>query len=106
VVIDFGAPLDWENLGDAHRVDARIVVEKRSDAVTVPLGALFRRDGGWATFVLADGRARLRTVRIGPRGSQQSVVDDGLAPGERVIVFPGDTVRDGVRVRVRETQRR
>jgi len=106
VVIDFGAPLDWENLGDAHRVDARIVVEKRSDAVTVPLGALFRRDGGWATFVLADGRARLRAVRIGPRGSQQSVVDDGLAPGERVIVFPGDTVRDGVRVRVRETQRR
>jgi HlyD family secretion protein len=103
VVIDFGAPLDWHNLGDGHHVDARIVVDKRDDAVMVPLGALFRHDSGWAAFVFTDGRADLRTIRIGPRGTQRAVVDEGLAPGERVIVFPSDAVRDGVRLRIRET---
>jgi HlyD family secretion protein len=104
VVIDFtAAPGDWQNLGDAHRVDARIVVEKRNDAVTVPLGALFRHDGSWAAFVLADGRARLRIVHVGPRGGLQAVVESGLEPGERVIVYPSDAVRDGGRVRARET---
>ncbi|HEX6136880.1 MAG TPA: HlyD family efflux transporter periplasmic adaptor subunit [Casimicrobiaceae bacterium] len=106
VVIDFAAPLDWQNLGDAHRVDARIVVEKRSDAVMVPLGALFRHDGGWAAFVVADGRARMRVLRLGPRNAQDAVVEEGLERGERVIVFPPDAVRDGVRVRARESQRR
>jgi HlyD family secretion protein len=104
VVIDFvAAPEDWQNLGDAHRVDVRIVVEKRNDAVTVPLGALFRRDDSWAVFVLADGRARLRSVKVGPRGGQQAVVESGLEPSERVIVYPSDAVHDGGRVRARES---
>jgi HlyD family secretion protein len=106
VVIDFvAAPADWQNLGDAHRVDARIVVEKRDDAVAVPLGALFRRDGTWAAFVLADGRARLRAVQVGPRGGQQAVVEGGLELGERVIVYPSDAVHDGGRVRARGSGR-
>lgn len=102
VVIDFAAtPGEWQNLGDAHRIDARILVEKRSNAVMVPLGALFRRDGNWAAFVLIDGRARLRPVEVGPRGGQQAAVEKGLEPGERVIVYPSDDVRDGGRVRAR-----
>jgi HlyD family secretion protein len=106
VVIDFvAAPGEWQNLGDAHRVDARIVVEKRSNAVMAPLGALFRRDGNWAAFVLTDGRARLRGVEIGPRGGQQAVVEKGLEPGETVIVYPSDAVRDGARVRARDAAR-
>jgi HlyD family secretion protein len=106
VVIDFVAPPeDWQNLGDAHRVDARIVVEKRVDAVTVPLGALFRQDGNWAAFVLTDGRARLRAVQVGPRGGLQAAVEGGLEPGERVVVYPSDAVRDGGRVRARERGR-
>lgn len=103
VVIDFtAAPADWQSLGDAHRVDARILVEKRSDAITVPLGALFRHDSGWAAFVVSDGRARLRAVQIGARNAERAVVDKGLEPGERVVVYPSDAVRDGVRLRGRD----
>ncbi|HET9762438.1 MAG TPA: HlyD family efflux transporter periplasmic adaptor subunit, partial [Casimicrobiaceae bacterium] len=103
VVIDFtAAPADWQSLGDAHRVDARILVEKRSDALTVPLGALFRHDSGWAAFVVSDGRARLRAVQIGARNAERAVVDKGLEPGERVVVYPSDAVRDGVRLRGRD----
>jgi HlyD family secretion protein len=106
VIVDFAAPLEWQNLGDAHRVDARILVDKRADAVTVPLGAVFRDGEGWAAFVVDGTRARLRALQLGPRGGDHAVVESGLQPGEQVIVFPSDAVRDGARIRVRESQAR
>ena len=102
VVIDFASPHDqWQNLGDSYRIDARIVVTELERALTVPVGALFRRDDGWAVFVLADGRARLRSIVLGPRNSLQGVVERGLESGETVVVYPGDAVKDGARVKVR-----
>lgn len=102
VLIDFvGLPADWGNIGDAHRVDARIVVDSRADAVTLPVGAAFRAGDGWAVFVVSDGRAHLRRVALGPRGGLLAVVDGGIEPGEQVIVYPSDAVRDGVRVKRR-----
>jgi len=102
VVIDFAAPPSaWGNIGDGHRVDARITVETRADAVLVPSGALFRHGDGWAVFAVADGRARLRPVEIGPRNGRAAVVLKGLAAAEQVIVYPSDAVRDGARVTMR-----
>lgn len=102
VVIDFAAaPTAWGNVGDGHRVDARITVETRADALLVPNGALFRHGDGWAVFAVADGRARLRPVAIGPRNGLVAVALRGLETDETVIVYPSDAVRDGVRVDVR-----
>jgi HlyD family secretion protein len=65
----------------------------------VPVSALFRRGTGWAVFVVEAGRARLRPVAIGHRGESEAEVLGGLAVGERVILYPSDRVREGVRVR-------
>jgi HlyD family secretion protein len=102
VVIDFAAPTTaWGNLGDGHRVDARITVDTRDDAVLAPVSALFRHGQGWAVFVVADNHARLQPVTLGPRNGVVAVVLDGLAPGRQVIAYPSDTIADGVRVKVR-----
>ena len=39
--------------------------------------------------------------RQGPRNATHSVIARGLDPGAEVIVFPGDRVADGARIRVR-----
>jgi len=102
VVIDFDAPREaWQALGDAYRVDARIVVESRADAVLVPVSALFRQQERWSVFAAESGRARRVEVVPGPRNATQSVIERGLDPGVEVIVFPGDRVADGARIRVR-----
>ena len=44
-------------------VDAAIVTEEIDDALLVPQSALFRRDGGWAVFVVREGVAHERRVR-------------------------------------------
>jgi HlyD family secretion protein len=99
VLVDPDGPGAWAPLSDGYASDARIVVAERPDAVLVPSGALFRRDGGWAVFAVDGGRARMRALRVGDTSGDAVEVRDGLVAGERVIVHPGDKVRDGVRVR-------
>ena len=100
VIADIGSPPEgWQRLGDGYRVEAKFIVWERADALTVPASALFRRDDGWAVFVVEEGRARLRPVRLGPGSGLLTEVLEGVSAGDAVIVHPDDAVDDGVRVK-------
>jgi HlyD family secretion protein len=86
-------------LGAGYRIVAEVVTWEGRGVLSVPTGALFQRDGAWRLFVVEDGRAALRTVRIGHRGTERAEVLQGLRAGDRVVMFPSDRVRDGVRVK-------
>lgn len=88
------------SLGDAYRVEARIVLWSADDVLKIPGSALFRRGEGWSVFVVTDGRARRRAVEIGHRGALEVEVLDGLTAGEQVVRHPSNDVDDGRRVRV------
>lgn len=103
VLIDITSPPEqWAKLGDAYQVDARIAVFMQDDATIVPAGALFRRGDDWNVYVVENGRAELRGVKLLRRSGRLAAVASGLAPGERVIVYPGDRVAAGVRVGPRQ----
>ena len=91
-----GAP---RSLGDGYRVEVRMTVWERPDALTIPASALFRRGDEWTVYVAARGRARLRPVRIGQRTAARAEILEGLAAGERVVLFPSDELTDGARIR-------
>jgi HlyD family secretion protein len=101
VILDFAGPLDqvW-TLGDGFRVEAHIVTHREDKAVKVPVGALFRDGEGWAVFVAADGRAVKRALDVPRRNGVEAMVQDGVKPGERVIVYPSDALRDGSRIEI------
>jgi HlyD family secretion protein len=90
------------SVGDGYRVDARIVVLAEDSVPVVPVGALYRDGTGWSVFLLDGGRAQRREVRIAARNQRVARVAEGLAPGDTVIVYPPDSVRDGVRARARD----
>ena len=99
VLIDLDEPRErWAALGDGFRVEAGIEVWRTADALRVPAGAVFRHDAGWAVFRVRDRRAALTPVRIGRRSGIAAQVLGGLEPQDRVVVYPGDNVVDGVRV--------
>lgn len=99
IIADFTSPPEArDTLGDAYRIEARIVVWEDDDVVLVPTNALFRRGGDWAVFVAENNRATLRIVQLGRQTATHAQVLDGLEPGEEVISHPGDQVRDGVRI--------
>lgn len=100
VIADFAGPVEERpTLGDNYRVEARIVTWENPDALRSPTGALFQRGGVWQTFVVVDGRARWREVKIGRSNGVAAEVLDGIREGEQVVVYPGDKVADGTRVR-------
>lgn len=87
------------NLGTGYRVSGEIVVWRGADVLSVPTSALFRVGDSWQLFVDEAGRAERRAVVIGHRNESAAEVVDGLAEGERVILFPPETVDDGAFVR-------
>ncbi len=107
VVLDFDGPLDrlW-TIGDGFRVEAHIITHRVEDAVKVPVGALFREGEGWSVFVADGNRAVKRSVKVPRRNGAEALVEDGLKPGERVVVYPSDALRDGSRLEVVRSPRR
>lgn len=98
-IIDFADPPESRpNIGDGYRVEVRIVVASRPNVLKVPTSSLFRHEGEWAVYVVENARAARRRVAIGERNGLEAEVTDGLAGGERIIVFPSDAVADGVKV--------
>lgn len=100
VVADLVTPFEQRrNVGDAFRVEARIVMAEINDTLKVPSGAVFRQGNRPAVFVVQQGRARLALIGIGRSSGTEIQVQDGLQEGDEVIVYPGDRIRDGQRVR-------
>ena len=91
----------WHPLGDAWRLEARIVVQRADRARRVPASALFPSGQGMAVFTVREGRARVAPVTVRARNPQHAWIDDALPAGTPVVVYPPSTLVDGQRVRQR-----
>lgn len=102
VVIDFAdGAARRPSLGDAYRVEARIVVWHADGVLKVPGSALFRHEEQWSVYEVVDGRATLRPVEIGHRNDLEAEILSGLAENAVVILHPSDRIVDGTRVEAR-----
>jgi HlyD family secretion protein len=91
--IDFVEPSEaWSRLGHDYRVIVHVTVWSTQEALTVPVGSLFRRGNDWAVYAVRGGRAYSTPVQIGHRNAQVAEVVSGLMAGDR------DRVRDGAAV--------
>jgi HlyD family secretion protein len=103
VILDFvNAAGAWKALGDAYRVEVRIVTWESEGAIKVPTSALFRDGSAWAVYTVAAGRARRTPVTIGHQTGQEAEVLTGLSEGQSVVQHPGDSLTDNARVEVRK----
>ena len=105
VIIDFDNPdVAAGALGDAFRVEVRVIVWQEDDVLRVPVGALFRRGEDWAVFVVENGRVRLQSVELGQRNNEYGQIVSGLEAGQTVVLHPPDTLTDDTRVTERANQ--
>jgi multidrug efflux system membrane fusion protein len=81
-------------------VNAVLEVGTLEDAITVPADAVQHGSAGTYVYVVADGKAQLRNVRIGPTVDGRTAVLDGLAEGEPVVLEGLDRLREGSPVRL------
>ncbi|WDR04668.1 HlyD family efflux transporter periplasmic adaptor subunit [Devosia rhodophyticola] len=96
---------DYDGLGHGFRIETRIVVWEKNDALIVPSAALFRSGDGWSTFVVSEGSARLTPVSIGHNnGIEAEVLSDTLSEDQQVILYPASGLNDGANVSKREIE--
>jgi membrane fusion protein (multidrug efflux system) len=80
-------------------VRLRVLLEERTDALVVPQAAVQESQGSASLFVVgSDQTVEARPVRMGPRVDTLWVVEDGVKPGEQVVVRGLQQVRPGMRV--------
>lgn len=104
VIIDpVDPPAAWAAVGHGYRVEAAVTVWRAETVLRTPVAALFRHQGQWAVFKVEGGRAYLQPVEIGHNDGELAEVRAGLRPGEWVVVHPGQSIADGVSVRVRSS---
>jgi membrane fusion protein, multidrug efflux system len=90
-------------LWPGQSVSTRLLVTTLKDAIVVPDDAVQHgTEGLYVYSVNSDNKAELRKVKVSRSSDGRSVIDEGLAPGERVIVAgqykvqPGTTVATAV----------
>jgi len=86
-------------LGLGYRVEVEFITNRQEDVLWVPQTALFRYQGEDAVMVVDNNRTRVRKVSTGLETRRETVIEEGLAEGELVILNPGaEEIDEGSRV--------
>jgi len=81
-------------------LNIRLLLGIKHDVTLVPLGAIQRKSPGPSVFVVKpDDTANLRPVRIGVIEGSEVEIEQGLTPGDRVVLDAPDTLTDGSHIR-------
>jgi multidrug efflux system membrane fusion protein len=97
--------LAWvDNMGELKPgffAEVTLAGEERKSAIVVPEGAIQASEQGFVTYVVEDGKARLRPIQQGLRtGTGVVEILSGLKPGETVVTEGSDRLADGIPVEV------
>lgn len=79
-------------------VKARVLVDTKKAALVVPAAAVQRGPQGPFVYVVAGGKAEVRPVAVGLTTGDVAVIDQGLQPGEPVVVEGQAQLRQGAAV--------
>lgn len=84
---------------DGMYAEAKITLQQRNDALTVPIQALDRNSSGASVLIVdRDGRVGQRQVTLGVEGSNRVEVVSGLGENDRVIIGNRSDFHVGERV--------
>ncbi len=83
--------------GQLVRVD--LTVGKPEDELLIPQAALIADQAGLYVFVVEDGKAVVRRVKVSGQQGTDSIIAEGVKPGEPVIVDGFQNIRPGAAVR-------
>ena len=82
----------------------RLVVERKSDALLVPLDALVVEKTKNSVFTVGDGKAKKVSVKVGFNDGVSAEIVEGITPGEPVILVGKQTLIEGQAVNAVEAK--
>ena len=82
----------------------RLELERKPDALLIPVPALVTEKAGTFVFTIADGKAKKTPVQAGFNDGVNVEITDGVKPGEPVILVGKQTLTDGQPVTIPEAK--
>ncbi len=82
-------------------VNVRLLADTLKDVVLAPTAAIqYGTNGSFVYALDGDKKVKIRSVKVGATDGDITVIEDGLAPGDRVVLEGTDRLRDGGAVEV------
>jgi len=92
---------DKETLFPNQFVNVRVLADTLRNVVLVPTPAVqFGNAGSFAYVMDGDDKVTIRTLKVGPNDGTNTVILEGLASGDRVVLEGTDRLREGSKVLV------
>ncbi len=85
-------------LVDGQLLQASVEEEKPVERILVPQAALIADQEGVYVFIVEDGKAVVRRVKVGGESGPNAIITDGLKGGEQVVVEGLGSLRAGAPV--------
>lgn len=82
-----------------YEMTAKIMIEKKDNALLVDKKALFDYQGKDAVFVNEGGMAKLKVIEKGIENDESIEIIKGLVVGEQVILSPDETLKEGSKLK-------
>jgi len=77
----------------------RLKFETRHDAILVPQRAVSELQGAYQVAVVdAENKIHIQTVQVGERSGTKWIIENGLHPGDRIVIEGVQKVREGTSV--------
>jgi HlyD family secretion protein len=89
-----------EQLRQNQRLSVRVLLDQRDHVLTVARGSFVDEGGGRIAYVLRDGVAERRAIRLGAQSLARVEVLEGLQPGDRVVISGVENFRGAERVAI------
>lgn len=86
-------------------VNARLILTTRKDATVIPSAVVQRGPQGTYAYVIKpDKTAEMRSIKVGQTEANVAIVEDGLKPGEDVVVDGQYKLQPGAHVQISTPQ--
>ncbi len=84
--------------------EGRIILASKSGVVVLPADVVLRRGARFLAFVVKEGRAQTRELKLGARDGNTLEIAEGLRAGEQVVVMGQHRLTDGLPVRLADAE--
>ncbi len=99
-------PNEKETLWPGQFVDVNVKLAEEKGALVIPATAIMEGQQGAQVFVVQDGVATLRKVKVSRNTGELALVQEGLTAGEQVITAGQLRVNSGAKVAVKQSATR
>ena len=89
-----------KQLRQNQRLSVRILLDRRDNVLAVQRGSFVDESGGAYAYVVHDGIAEKRPIRVGASSIDKVEILDGLKEGDRIVISGTDSFKNAARVAI------